>query len=288
MKTTTSIIVAAIVVLIIACAQPEPVVRQVEVTREVTREIPVTVVVTPTPSPIKAVPPGSPALPSTGPPSGPLTEITLEYLQVYFRNYGDRLRAYADPHFIWNAPDVEVFFDLDLVVDDQERCATTRVHWGPGEPELICDLDFRSHTTVERVSVQTPQGNLQCERTGSDRSGTYFTCTRSSGETALANIPILFVNERDHLSVYAVPHFLWDAPDLDVSVDLVLVVDDRERCDAARLHWGLEEPEVVCDLPSRSHTTVQRLSVQTPQGDLHCVRSREADPERTYFFCRPE
>ena len=260
--------------------------KTVEVTREVTREIPVTVLVTPTPPPATAGPSPAPTSPPIVSPSRSLTEATLEDMQVMFVNYGDHLRAEASPRFRLDAPDLDVFVDLDLAVDDNERCDTARIYWGREEPEVICDLAFRSHTTVQRISLQTPQGDLQCKR--ADYSGpyaTYFNCIRSSTETTLEDVGIFFSNHGDRLRAYADPYFSLDVPDLEVFVDVELVVDDGERCDTARVYWGTGEPEVICDQAFRSHTTVQRVYLQTPQGDLRCERDDFSDALFTSFSC---
>ena len=154
--------------------------KTAEVTREVTRKIPVTGLVISTPPQATAAPSPAPTSRPTVAPAESLTETTLERMQVWFVNYGDHLRAKASPRFlILDAPDLDVFVDWDLVVDDEERCDTARIYWGTGDSEAICDLPFRSHTTVQRVSLQTPQGDLRCERDDfSDAVFTSFSCTR--------------------------------------------------------------------------------------------------------------
>ncbi|MDE2785199.1 MAG: hypothetical protein OXL37_00905 [Chloroflexota bacterium] len=202
-------------------------------------------------------------------------------------NYGDHLRAQASPRFRLNAPDLDVFVDLDLIVDDGERCNTARIYWGGEGPEPICDLPFRGHATVQRVSLQTPQGDLHCERDDfSDPQATFFNCTRSSSDTPLVDMGIHFINYGNYLRAYADSHFHLDTPDLDIFVDLALVVDDGERCDTARIYWSSEEPEVICDLAFRSHTTVQRVSLETPRGNLQCERDDFSDAYFTSFSCR--
>lgn len=277
-----------VLLLVAACAAPEPVVEQVEVTRVVDRtiEVPVTVLVTPTPPRATGAPlPVATSRPTVS-PSESLTDTTLKRMQVMFVNYGDHLRAEASPRFILDASDLDVFVDLDLVVDDRERCDTARIYWGREEPEVICDLAFRSHTTVQRISLRTPQGNLQCERADySDAYATYFHCVRSSTETKLDDIGIHFMNYGDHLRAYADPYFGLDVPDLDIFVDVSLVVDDGERCDAVRIYWGTGEPEVVCDLAFRSHTTVQHVALETPRGNLRCELADYSDALFTSFSC---
>ena len=121
-------------------------------------------------------------------------------------------------------------------------------------------------------------GDLQCQRADySDPHATYFHCARSSTETALEDIGIHFMNYGDHLRAYADPYFGLDVPDLDIFVDVDLIVDDDERCDTARIYWGTGDSETICDLAFRSHTTVQRVSLQTPQGNLRCERDDFSD-----------
>ena len=254
--------------------------KTVEVTREVTREIPVTVFLTPTLPPTARLPTSlTPSISSAG--------VVLDYMQIIFTNDGGHLRAHSTPHFNWYAPELDVFVDVGLVVDDHERCETARIYWGSRHPEIICDLASRSHTTVQRASLETSQGSLICERDDfSNPEATFFNCTRSSTETPLKSIGIYFVNHRDNLRAYASTNFVLDVPHLDIFVDLDLVVDNHERCDAARIHWGLGEPEVICDLEFRSHTAVQHVSLETSRGDLQCERDDFSDAIFTSFTCR--
>ena len=247
-----------VALLVTACTASEPAAEQVEVTRVVERivEVPVTVLVTPTLPTVTPEPPPTPMLQATVVPSQAMTGAALEYLQIFFTNYGNHLRANAG-YFTWDAPGLDVFFDVALVVDDNVHCETARVYRSSGEPEPICDLVFRSHTTVQHLSVQTPQGDLMCERQGlSQPLATYFHCSRLSSNTTLTHITIIFVNEGNLLRAYAAPDFLWDAPDLELFFDVDLVVDDSQRCDTARIRWDSvrsEEPVVICDLTFRSH-----------------------------------
>ena len=214
---TKSILILAIaaVTLAIACAAPEPVVQQVEVTRlvdrtvevevtvpvtrvieqtievsvtqivektvevtrEVTREVPVTVLVTPTQPPVTATPkPTSTPRPTatlrpTPTPAVSLSETTRANMWVYFTNDADRLAVYADPAF-----DLDEF-DLDLFVDGVEYCNAARIYGDDGPLEMSCESEYRSHATVQRVSAQTPIGDLRCERNdASDSSETVFAC----------------------------------------------------------------------------------------------------------------
>ena len=212
-KSMYVIIAAAVVLLAIACTTPEPVVQElevtrvvdrtvevevtvpvtriieqtvevevtvpvtrnvekpVEVTREVTKEIPVTVIVTPTLPKATSTPrPTATPLPTTT-PSISLAETTQANLWVYFTNDDDRLEVYADPAF-----DVDRF-DLDLFVDGVEYCNTARIYGDDGGLEMGCEIEYRSHTTAQRVSAQTPFGDLRCERNNaSDSAETVFAC----------------------------------------------------------------------------------------------------------------
>ena len=209
----SAILAVAAFVLVVACSVPEPVVQQVEVTRlvdrtmevqvtvpvtrviertievevtvpvtrilentvevtrEVTREVPVTVVVTPTLLAATATPRPTSTPGPTPTPSIALSEATRANLWVHFSNDGDRLAVYADPAF-----DLDQF-DLDLLVDGVEYCNAARIYGDDGPLEMGCETQYRSHTTVQRVSAQTPIGDLRCERNNAaDSTETVFAC----------------------------------------------------------------------------------------------------------------
>ena len=201
---TNSIILAGIFVLTVAlalaCTPPEPVVKQVEVTRqvevavavpqtvevkvpfpqtriveqtvEVTREVPITVVVT-------ATPPA--ATPTPTPAPMPTIEPTLTYdelaqaelfnVLIALSNDDDDLVVEANTAFVADT------FDLDILVDGQEYCNSNRIYPDDGFVELGCKREKRPHRSVDRVSIQTPYGDLRCAKdTETSNLLTFFTC----------------------------------------------------------------------------------------------------------------
>ncbi len=160
---------------------PVPVTRvveqTVEVTREITKEIPITVIVTPTmplvtPTPMPTNTPRPTAtLRPTPTPTVSLKETTRANLWVYFTNDAERLAVYVDPAF-----DVDSF-ELDLFVDGKGYCNTARIYGDDGALEMSCEYESRQHSTVQRVSAQTPIGDLRCERNdASDSYETVYAC----------------------------------------------------------------------------------------------------------------
>ena len=213
---TNSIILAGIFVLTVAlalaCTPPEPVVERVEVTRqvevavaamqtievefpslathiaeqtveipptrEVTREVPITVVVTATPPPATPTPA---ATPTPTPAPMPTIEPTLTSEQlsqsdnynvlIALTNDDDYLVVQADTAFVADT------FDLDVLVDGQAYCNSNRIYPDDGLVELGCESEKRRHTSVDRVSIQTPDGDLRCAKhVSSDEVLTGFIC----------------------------------------------------------------------------------------------------------------
>ena len=213
---TNSIILAGIFVLTVAlalaCTPPEPVVERVEVTRqvevavaamqtievefpslathiaeqtveipptrEVTREVPITVVVTATPPPATPTPA---ATPTPTPAPMPTIEPTLTSEQlsqsdnynvlIALTNDDDYLVVQADTAFVADT------FDLDVLVDGQAYCNSNRIYPDDGFVELGCESEKRRHTSVDRVSIQTPYGDLRCAKdTETSNLLTFFTC----------------------------------------------------------------------------------------------------------------
>ena len=193
---TKSIILAAIFVLALAvalaCAPPEPVVERVEVTRqvevavevpqtvevkvpfpqtriveqtvEVTREVPITVVVTATP------PPATPAVEPTL-TSEQLSQADDYNAAVALTNDDDYLSVQVSTAFTADE------FDLDVLVDGQEYCNTVRIYPDDEFVELGCESEKRRHTSVDRVSIQTPNGDLRCAKhVMSEDVITFFLC----------------------------------------------------------------------------------------------------------------
>ena len=84
-----------------------------------------------------------------------------------------RMTISVDPSF-----DMERF-DLDLFVDGQEFCNTTQMYADEGYySNMSCAGDDRSPGDVERVSAQTPAGDMRCRRSVlSDAQQALFVCT---------------------------------------------------------------------------------------------------------------
>lgn len=209
-------LVAATALLVVACATPEPVVERVEttvevpVTRivqetvevpvtqlveatvevpvtvvmeqtvEVTREVQVTVVVTATPLPATPTPLATPtprptATPRSTPTPKPtpvdLEQTTRANAWVYITNEYDWLRVVGDPAF--DVPQ----YELDVFVDGHDCSNDARIYGDDGGLELVCGIIEKGHTSVQRVSIQTPFGDLRCARNkASDASETVFAC----------------------------------------------------------------------------------------------------------------
>ena len=102
--------------------------------------------------------------------------VTLDKTQranlwVYIANDEYFMVVYADPAF-----DIEEF-DLDLFVDGREYCNTSKIYNDEGLRKLSCGAEQRRHTSVQRVSAQTPRGDLKCERhVESDSHTSVFAC----------------------------------------------------------------------------------------------------------------
>lgn len=127
----------------------------------------------PTPTPAPTVTPTVTPTSTATPVPIDLINTDTAALWVLLTNseYG-RIDAYADPAF-----DVDVF-DLDVFVDGEEFCNTSRIYGDEGPHELSCVVLERLHTSVQRVSVQTPLGDLRCARNvNSDASQSIFACT---------------------------------------------------------------------------------------------------------------
>lgn len=187
----------------VACAAPEPIIQEVEVTRvvrqtvevlvteivertvevtrvverstEVTRvvhqDVPVTVIVTPTPRPATLTP--KPPMPTPTPTPEPVdlntTDRANAWVLLQDGSYG--LDVFAEIFF-----DVGEF-ELDVLVDGEEYCNTTRIYSDDGPVQLGCKSIDRPHSSVERVSIQTPYGDLRCGKNfQSDVRETIFAC----------------------------------------------------------------------------------------------------------------
>ena len=69
-------------------------------------------------------------------------------------------------------------FALDVFVDGVELCNSTRIYADEGRYELSCASVKKSHSQVERVSVQSREGDLRCMRSTarSTSKETVFVC----------------------------------------------------------------------------------------------------------------
>ena len=130
-----------------------------------------TPVPTPTPTPEPTATPTPP--PTLTPTPEPLDLTTAENgnLFVFLSNDGERLIVKASPAF-----DADVY-DLDVLVDGTEYCNTVRIYSDDGPVELGCEYEQRPHSSVQRVSVQTPYGDLRCgKHVESSSQFTMFLC----------------------------------------------------------------------------------------------------------------
>ena len=79
-------------------------------------------------------------------------------LWVYLVNEYDYITPYVD-----SSADFEEF-ELTVIVDGVEHCNPTRVYGDEGRYEMSCGVQEVAHESVERVSVQSPLGDLRCRR----------------------------------------------------------------------------------------------------------------------------
>lgn len=130
-----------------------------------------TIVATPHPTPTRILP----TLAPTPTQIVDLTNAKLANLWVYLSNASSRpdyLHVEIDPAFDADA------FDIDLFVDGVEYCNANRVYGDEGRYEMGCEsFQEQSHSSVQRVSVQTSLGDLRCARNvASDARETAFAC----------------------------------------------------------------------------------------------------------------
>ena len=55
-------------------------------------------------------------------------------------------------------------FDLDLFVNGSEYCNTSRMYADEEWYELGCEYEAKPHSSISKVSAQTPVGDLRCTR----------------------------------------------------------------------------------------------------------------------------
>ena len=156
----TEIVVQPVEVTRIATVEV-PVPQTVEVTRFATVEVPVTRLVTPsapraTPTPRPTATKRPTPIPTPSPV--PLAQREEGNLFVFLKDGDYFMTVLASPAF-----DVDTY-DLTVLVDGTEYCNDVRIYADDGAVELTCAAEERSHSDVERVSVQTPKGDLRCGR----------------------------------------------------------------------------------------------------------------------------
>ena len=113
------------------------------------------------------------ATPTKMPTEPVLVEEADLWVKFTKESSSNRMTISVDPSF-----DV-ARFDLDLFVDGKEFCNTSRMYADEGYySNISCDGDEREPAEVERVSAQTPDGDLRCRRSAlSDAQQTLFACT---------------------------------------------------------------------------------------------------------------
>lgn len=112
----------------------------------------------PAPTPTAAPTPEPTATPVPTPTEVPLEEVTVASLWVYLVNEYDYITPYVD-----SSADFEEF-ELTVIVDGVEHCNPTRMYGDEGRYEMSCGVQEVAHESVERVSVQSPLGDLRCRR----------------------------------------------------------------------------------------------------------------------------
>ena len=125
-------------------------------------------------------PPAVPAPPPTGVDLETTTEVPL-LVSLSTGDYG-ALLVKADTAF-----DLDEF-ELTLLVDGTEYCNPNRMYADEGYYEMSCESEERGHESVERISAQTPKGDLRCRKNAqSTKEQTIFACDwRSTQESTVA------------------------------------------------------------------------------------------------------
>ena len=93
------------------------------------------------------------------------------------------------------------------------------------------------------------------------------------------NAAVALTNDDDYLSVEVATAFTADEFDLDV------LVDGQEYCNTVRIYPDDEFVELGCESEKRRHTSVDRVSIQTPNGDLRCAKHVMSEDVITFFLC---
>ena len=228
------------------------------------------------------------------PPTGVDLETTTEAPLLVSLSTGDydTLLVKADTAF-----DLDEF-ELTLLVDGSEYCNTNRMYADEEYYEMSCESEERGHESVERISAQTPEGDLRCRKNAqSSKEQTIFACDwRSTQESTVApalsatgvdletttEAPLLVslsTGDYDTLLVKADTAF-----DLD-EFELTLLVDGSEYCNTNRMYADEGYYEMSCESEERGHESVERISAQTPEGDLRCRKNAQSTNEQTVFAC---
>ena len=104
------------------------------------------------------------------PTATPVPTPTLVPLDLATTRWAPIIVAIANGEYEWLEAYIDVAddydqYDIDVFIETVEFCNTTRVYGDESFYKLSCALfEFSSHTDVERVSVQTPVGDLKCAR----------------------------------------------------------------------------------------------------------------------------
>ncbi len=206
-------------------------------------------------------------------------------------DYGN-LRVRADTAF-----DLDEF-ELTLLLDESEYCNPNRMYADEGYYQMNCVIEERDHQSVERISAQTPKGDLRCQKNAqSTDEQTIFACDwRNTRESTDAPAPSttgvdLETTMEAPLLVsltqgeYGNLHVKADtAIDFD-EFDLTLLVDGTEYCNPNRMYADEGYYKMNCEIEERGHQSVERVSAQTPKGDLRCRKNAQSTNEQTIFAC---
>ncbi len=134
---------------------------------------------TATPSPTATAPP-EPTPPPTPEPTAEPTATAPVDLET--TDEANLWIAISDGEYDWLTVEAQTSFDveefdLDIFVDGEEYCNASRMYPDEGFYEMSCAVVEGSHRDVQRVSVQTPYGDLRCRRNDqSSATESLFAC----------------------------------------------------------------------------------------------------------------
>ena len=97
--------------------------------------------------------------------------------------------------------------------------------------------------------------------------------------TNIAPLWVLLTDGEFFLTVNASAHFNLS------DYELVAMVDGKRYCNHTRIYADDGPVELTCQAEERRHGSVQRVSAQTPRGDLRCERNIKSTAETTMFAC---